>query len=110
MRDLYIRRMDRCETVEEIFELHSAMFSDLTSRMKSLTLERTYALPVHKVLEYISRRLQEPLTVAATAWNNASPLLRNWSPRTGSWSFPRCCSARMSGSRTRIRHLTGSPS
>ena len=67
LSDLYIRRMDRCETVEEIFELHSAMFSDLTSRMKSLTLEQTYALPVHKVLEYISRRLQEPLTVERLA-------------------------------------------
>ena len=63
LSDLYIRRMDRCESVEEIFSLHSAMFSDFTSRMGALIREKTYSLPVHKVMEYISRRLQDPLTV-----------------------------------------------
>ncbi len=63
LSDLYIRKMDRCESVEEIFSLHSAMFSDFTSRMRTLIREKTYSLPVHKVMEYISRRLQDPLTV-----------------------------------------------
>ena len=63
LSDLYIRKMDRCESVEEIFSLHSAMFSDFTSRMGALIREKTYSLPVHKVMEYISRRLQDPLTV-----------------------------------------------
>ena len=63
LSDLYIRKMDLSMSVDEIFSLHKTMFGDFTSRMRELLHTRDYALPVHQVMEYISRHLQEPLTV-----------------------------------------------
>ncbi len=67
LSDLYIRKMDRCESVEAIFELHSAMFRDFTSRMQELQRGRAYPRQVHQVMDYIQRHLQEPLTVEKLA-------------------------------------------
>ena len=63
LSDLYIRKMDQSMSVDEIFSLHTTMFRDFTSRMQELLRAQNYALPVHQVMEYISRHLQEPLTV-----------------------------------------------
>ena len=67
LSDLYIRKMDLLMSVDGIFSLHETMFKDFTSRMQELLHAKNYALPVHRVMEYISRHLQEPLTVGQLA-------------------------------------------
>ena len=67
LSDLYIRKMDLSTSVDEIFSLHSTMFHDFTSRMQELLRAQNYSLPVHQVMEYVSRHLQEPLTVEKLA-------------------------------------------
>ena len=65
--DLYIRQVDRCRTVEEIFALHDAMFRDYTTRMQGIARRDVYSRPVHRCLDYIDRHLQQPLTVKRLA-------------------------------------------
>ena len=67
LSDLYIRKMDTCQSVEEIFALHTTMFRDFTTRMAELLRGQAYARPVHQVLDYIQRHLQEPMTVESLA-------------------------------------------
>lgn len=67
LSDLYIRQADRCGTVEELFQLHDAMFQDYTSRMQAIARRDAYSRPVHRCLDYIDRNLQKPLTVAHLA-------------------------------------------
>ena len=63
LSDLYIRKMDLCQSVEQIFALHETMLRDFTTRMQTLLRGQAYAQPVHAVMEHISRHLQDPLTV-----------------------------------------------
>ena len=67
LSDLYIRRVDQCRTVEEIFALHDAMVRDYTLRMQAVAREEIYSRPVHLCLDYIERHLQQPLTVERLA-------------------------------------------
>jgi len=63
LSDLYIRRADRCGSVEEVFDLHDAMFRDYTTRMQRILRRDVYSRPVHRCLDYIDHHLQQPLTV-----------------------------------------------
>lgn len=67
LSDLYIRQVDACTGVEEIFALHDAMFRDYTTRMQGLMRKEVYSRPVHRCMDYIDRHLQQPLTVKALA-------------------------------------------
>ena len=67
LSDLYIRQVDRCRTVEEIFALHDAMFRDYTQRMQALARQDVYSRPVHRCMDYIALHLQQPLTVKLLA-------------------------------------------
>ncbi|MBQ8954872.1 MAG: helix-turn-helix domain-containing protein [Clostridia bacterium] len=67
LSDLYIRQVDKCQTVEEIFSLHDVMFRDYTTRMQGIVRRDVYSRPVHRCLDYIERHLQQPLTVVGLA-------------------------------------------
>lgn len=67
LSDLYIRQLDRCRTVAEVFALHDTMFRDYTSRMQALGRQTAYSRPVRQCLDHIEQHLQEPLTVRETA-------------------------------------------
>ena len=63
LSDLYIRQVDRCRTVQEIFDLHAAMFRDYTQRMHAAARKTVYSRQVHLCMDYIEQHLQQPLTV-----------------------------------------------
>ena len=65
--DLYIRQMDRCRTVQEIFDLRDLMFRDYVTRMKAVLRHEVYSRQVHLCQDYIERNLQQPLTVEILA-------------------------------------------
>ena len=67
LSDLYIRQLDRCRTVEEIFALHDTMFRDYTGRMQALGRQKAYSRPVRQCLDHIEQHLQQPLTVRGLA-------------------------------------------
>ena len=67
LSDLYIRQMDKCQTVEEIFNLHDVMFRDYTTRMQGIARRDVYSRPVHRCLDYIEQHLQQPLTIVGLA-------------------------------------------
>ena len=63
LSDLYIRQMEKCSTVDEIFVLHDEMFRDYTTRMQAIRRKEAFSRPVIRCMEYIGNHLQEPLTV-----------------------------------------------
>ena len=63
LSDLYIRQMEKCSTVEEIFVLHDEMFRDYTARMQAIRRKEAFSRPVTRCMDYIENHLQEPLTV-----------------------------------------------
>ena len=67
LSDLYIRQVDRCRSVEEVFVLHDTMFRDYTVRMQNVARSDVYSRQVHRCMDYIDRHLQRPLTVKKLA-------------------------------------------
>ena len=67
LSDLYIRQVDRCRSVEEVFALHDTMFKDYTTRMQNLARKNVYSRQVHRCMDYIDKHLQQPLTVKKLA-------------------------------------------
>ena len=65
--DLYIRQMDRCRSVQEIFDLHDVMFRDYTARMQAIQRHEVYSRQVYLCMDYIDHNLQQPLTVRMLA-------------------------------------------
>ena len=63
LSDLYIRQVDKCRSVEEVFALHDTMFRDYTTRMQSLARRDVYSRQVQRCMDYIDKHLQQPLTV-----------------------------------------------
>ena len=67
LSDLYIRQVDRCRSVQEVFELHDTMFRDYTARMRDIARKDVYSRQVHRCMDYIENHLQQPLTVKKLA-------------------------------------------
>ena len=63
LSDIYIRQADRCTTVQELFDLHDAMYRDYTVRMQAIIRSRTYPRPVHRAVDFIDQHLQTPFTL-----------------------------------------------
>jgi len=72
--DLYIQLMDKCSTVDEIFHLHTEMFTEYTRRMAELKKEQIYSKPVLRCIDYIHQHLHEVITLNSMAdYVNLSP-------------------------------------
>ncbi len=67
LSDVYIRQVDKCKTVEEIFDLHDVMFRDYTLRMQAIIKEGVYSQQVRRCMDYIDHHLQQPITVKGLA-------------------------------------------
>ena len=67
LSDLYIRQMDKCKTVQEIYDLHDAMFRDYTQRMRAIRRQNVYSQQVRRCMDYIDSHLQQPMTVRSLA-------------------------------------------
>lgn len=61
--DLYIRKMDLCQSVEEVMELHKEMCEYFTSRMSNLSRERVFSKPVVQSINYIESHLHVPIRI-----------------------------------------------
>lgn len=67
LSDLYIRQVDKCRSVEEIFTLHDSMVRDYTLRMQDVLRHNVFSRPVHLTMDYIDQHLQQPMTVEEIA-------------------------------------------
>ena len=69
LSDLYIRQMERCASVDDIFALHDVMFRDYTERMRAIRRKEAFSRPVVRCMDYIENHLQEPMTVRLLSEN-----------------------------------------
>lgn len=76
LSDLYIQRADVCKTVEEVYELQTAMITDYTNRMKKIHAHKTnrsdmdqsyLSRPVWKAMDYIYYHLHEKICLENVA-------------------------------------------
>ena len=61
--DLYIRKMDLCQSVDEVMELHREMYTYFTERMANLKKENIYSRPVIQCINYIETHLHLPIRI-----------------------------------------------
>lgn len=65
--DLYILKMDRLETIQQVRALHREMFAFYTDEMARLDQQSVYSKPVILCLDYIYEHLHEPIRVKQLA-------------------------------------------
>ena len=65
--DLYIRRVDELQTVDEIKALHKEMFSFYTEEVASLDKKNVFSKPIALCLDYIYEHLHEPIRIVDMA-------------------------------------------
>ncbi|MGE5494216.1 MAG: helix-turn-helix domain-containing protein [Burkholderiales bacterium] len=63
LSDLFIRKMDLCQTVSEIKELHREMVREFTRRVAAIHKVNRYSKPIQCALDDIYLHLQEPISV-----------------------------------------------
>ena len=67
LSDLYIQLVDKCFSIDEIFSLHTKMFTDLTRRMAEWKRESIFSQPVLRCMDFIDLHLHEKITVQSLA-------------------------------------------
>lgn len=55
--DLYIRKMDLCQSVDEVMNLHHDMFTYFTNQMAKLKKESIYSKPILQCMDFIELHL-----------------------------------------------------
>ena len=65
--DLFIQRMDRLASVEDVKALHAEMFAFYVGEMKALGKKNVFSKPVTVCIDYIYNHLHEPIRVADLA-------------------------------------------
>lgn len=61
--DIYIRRADKCTSMEEILDLFEEMIVDYATRMRTLRKHNIYSYHIRRCVDYIYEHLHEKLTV-----------------------------------------------
>ena len=61
--DMYIRKLDACESADEVMDLHREMFAWFTTKMAGLKTETVYSKPVVQCMHYIDAHLHTALRV-----------------------------------------------
>lgn len=67
LSDIYIKRGDKCTTVDSIIDLLEEMQVDFAQRMRRMKREEALSLHVRKSVDYIYEHLHESLTVGNVA-------------------------------------------
>lgn len=67
LSDIYIRRADKCESIEKIIDMIGEMHIDYAERMRDLKKENVISIHIRKCIDYIYENLQEKLTVRSMA-------------------------------------------
>lgn len=65
--DLYINKMDLCQTVDEVLEVHREMFAYFTKRMAELKKKSVFSKPVVQCMDYIDYNLHTSIKIAELA-------------------------------------------
>lgn len=73
--DLYIKKADECNTVEEVKALHNAMFEEYTERMRRLSWNNNnYSVSVLRCMDYIDQHLHDQIKLEKLAhYTSTSP-------------------------------------
>ena len=109
--DLYILKMDRLESVEQIKELHAEMFAFYTTEMASLDKKTVYSKPIVLCLDYIYEHLNEPIRVerlAGFSGLNISYLSTLFKKETGASISEYILSKRMEAAKNMLRFSSDS--
>ena len=67
LSDIYIRRADKCESIEKIIDMIGEMHMDYAERMRELKKENVISIHIRKCIDYIYDNLQEKLTLRSMA-------------------------------------------
>lgn len=67
LSDLYINKIDVCKNSKDILYIQGEMLLDFTKRMAELEKKRVFSLPIMHAIDYISKHLQESLTLETIA-------------------------------------------
>ena len=65
--DLYIQQLERCNTIQEVWDLHKEMMMYFVKYMDNLKNKHNYSKPVAQCIDYIYYHLHEKFTVKALA-------------------------------------------
>ncbi len=65
--DLYIQKVDLCQTVSAVKTLHVEMVTDLTRRMARIHRQKIFSKPIILATDYIYEHLHETITVPMLA-------------------------------------------
>ncbi|MBQ7158293.1 MAG: helix-turn-helix transcriptional regulator [Treponema sp.] len=65
--DLYIRKIDVCNTEEGVHEIHKELCEAYVKRMQAQKKQRLYSKPVSQCIDYIYDHLHEKITLEALA-------------------------------------------
>ncbi len=67
LSDLYIQKADKCTSIMQISQFHSAMSTDYARRMKNLRKNRVYSKQIVKCMEYIYNNLHKRILISELA-------------------------------------------
>ena len=65
--DMYIRKMDLCQSVDEVMELHREMTAYFTETMAKLAKASVFSKPVIQCINYIEAHLHTPIRIQKLA-------------------------------------------
>jgi AraC-like DNA-binding protein len=65
--DMYIRKLELCQSEEDVMDLHREMFSFFTSKMAMVRKENSYTRAVAEAIEYIESNLHMPVRIDEVA-------------------------------------------
>lgn len=63
LSDLYIQKVDKLKTPEEIMSLHRELCFDFAYRMKLICNDATYSSHISLCIEWINNNLQKPISI-----------------------------------------------
>ncbi len=84
--DLYIQRIDKAKSVDEVFEIHRDMITYYVKQVAAAKKERVFSKPVILCMDYVYYHLNESISVAQLAENagiNRSYLCSLFKKETG---------------------------
>lgn len=67
LSDFYIIKMDKCQNISEVADLHYVMVMDYTEKMVELRKETVIAKPVRLCVDYIYNHLHQRITIKELA-------------------------------------------
>ncbi len=67
LSDVYIRKLDKCQSEAEINQLHELVITDYTKKMRQLKKETILSKPVIQIMDYVYEHLHEKIRLEELA-------------------------------------------